>query len=294
MMRMPSSLLRPAAAPAASLMPVCRSRVRVSVRADMKKQKNMLEKTLKTFNKRLEKLQLESSNDAGLISSIPSTNALISELLAQLHSHPMLEEESSSSSSSDSSEEDEPRMDKRDMKQDRKMQDRKAQMQQLINDAGMGPQSAQIPPSPAAAATSFAGVLGMASPAQSSFSSLLQQQRLEDSLDMSPSNETPRVSSAYIAPPPLPSRILVCTGSKCMDRGADEVLDAVTSARNAAGSMAQVVSCKCLVSFRVPPVLSSQYLWSSSCACHRARPYWQASVWTTIDSRLQSAPCSCS
>ncbi|MEW5305412.1 MAG: hypothetical protein WDW38_011311 [Sanguina aurantia] len=215
----------------------------------------MLEKSLKTFNKRLEKLQLESSNDSGLISSIPSTNALISELLAQLQSHPMLEEESSSSSSSDSSEEDEPRMDKRDMKQERKMQDRKAQMQQLINDAGMGPRSAQIPPSPAAAATSSAGVLGMAPPTQSSFSSLLQQQRLEDSLEMSPSSEVPRVSSSYIAPPPLPSRILVCTGSKCMDRGADEVLDAVTSARNAAGSMAQVVSCKCLGKCKMGPAM---------------------------------------
>lgn len=258
MMRMQSSLLRPAAPAASTLTPgvSCRSRVRLAVRADMKKQKKELEKTLKTFTKRLEKT-LKSSDDAGLISSIPSTNALISELLAQLQSHPMLqEEESSSSSSSDSSEEDEPRMDKREMKQDRKMLDRQAQLQQLATDAGMGPQSAQIHPSPAAAATTSAGVLGMASPAQSSFSSLLLQQRLEDSLDMSPSNETPRVSSAYIAPGgPLPSRIMVCTGSKCMDRGADEVLDAVTSARNTSGSMAQVVSCKCLGKCKMGPAM---------------------------------------
>lgn len=75
-----------------------RSRVRVTVTADMKKeqkklakQQMKLEEQLCSFRKKLEQLSTGDC-DAGIISSIPVTNALISQLLTQLRSHPVLDE----------------------------------------------------------------------------------------------------------------------------------------------------------------------------------------------------------
>lgn len=178
---------------------------------------------------------------------------------------PLHPQESSSSSSSDSSEEDEPRdmkrgmTEKKDMKQDRKSQ----QLQQLMSDSAQN-----TPPTPSPLSPSITTTTNTSRPisevmqspfASSSFSSLLQQQRLEDSLDLtadgvlgSSSSSQPRVSSAYLPSQPMltaaPARILVCTGSKCANRGADDVLEAVSDARSAAGSNAEIVPCKCLVS----------------------------------------------
>lgn len=75
-----------------------RGRAMVAVRADMKKEKKKLakqqmklEEQLCSFKKKLEQLTAGDC-DAGIISSVPVTSALISQLLTQLQSHPMLEE----------------------------------------------------------------------------------------------------------------------------------------------------------------------------------------------------------
>lgn len=156
---------------------------------------------------------------------------------------------------------------KRDMKQDMKQDRKSQQLQQLVSDAALTTPPTQSPPSPAtatAAAGSSSPTFAVTqSPAQSSsFSALLQQQRLEDSFDLTSVGvlgdigvSQPRVSSAYLAPQPMmtaaSARILVCTGSKCANRGADDVLEAVSDARDAAGSTAEIVPCKCLVSVGV-------------------------------------------
>lgn len=156
---------------------------------------------------------------------------------------------------------------KRDMKQDSKQDRKSQQLQQLVSDASLNTPPTQAPPSPATATAAFAAASSSSPtfgvthpPAQSSsFSALLQQQRLEDSFDLTSGGvlgdigvSQPRVSSAYLTPQPTmtaaPARILVCTGSKCANRGADDVLEAVSEARDAAGSLAEIVPCKCLVS----------------------------------------------